>query len=89
MSIGLKNFKLNGFDERFANGIGFDDDEFLYRIKMFLNVEIHDEPFALHQWHYSENNFFAKHTNVGQALRKNQTLFNTITKNLTNPKVNN
>ena len=26
--------KLNGFDERFANGIGYDDDEFLARIKM-------------------------------------------------------
>jgi GT2 family glycosyltransferase len=73
--------ELNGFDERYSNGIGFDDDEFLYRIRLMgLNVQIIDEPFALHQWHYSENNFFAKSENVGQALQKNQSLFNNITK---------
>lgn len=73
--------KLNGFDERYANGIGFDDDEFLYRIKSLgLNVEIHDEPFALHQWHYSENNFFAKSENVGEAILKNRDLFHSVTR---------
>jgi len=81
--------KLNGFDERYANGIGFDDDEFLHRIKLLgLKTEIHDKPFALHQWHYSENNFFAKSKNVGESLRKNQALFNNITKKLTDPYVN-
>ena len=79
---------LNGFDERYANGIGFDDDEFLFRIKIKgLNIEIHDNPFALHQWHYSENNFFAKSPNINDAITKNQTLFNNITKNLKTPHV--
>lgn len=81
--------RLNGFDERFSNGIGFDDDEFLFRIKMMgLNIEIHDEPFAIHQWHYSENNFFAKSENVGQALAKNKSLFENVTKRLVSPYVN-
>lgn len=82
--------KLNGFDEKFANGIGFDDDEFLFRVKLLgLETPIHDKPFGLHQWHYSENNFFAKEKNVGAALRKNQTLFNEITKNKLIPYVEN
>jgi glycosyltransferase involved in cell wall biosynthesis len=81
--------RLNGFDERYSNGIGFDDDEFLFRVKMLgLDVQIHDEPFAIHQWHYSENNFFAKSDNVGQALARNQALFNNVTKKLTSPHVN-
>jgi len=73
--------KLNGFDERYSNGIGFDDDEFLHRIKILgLDIQIHDEPFAIHQWHYSENNFFAKSENIGEAINRNQTLFEMITK---------
>jgi len=73
--------KLNGFDERYANGIGFDDDEFLFRVKLLnLNIEIHDNPFAIHQWHYNENNFFAKSTNIGEAISRNQNLFFNITK---------
>jgi hypothetical protein len=81
-AITKKNMdKLNGFDERYSNGIGFDDDEFLYRIKLLgLDVQIHDEPFVIHQWHYSENNFFAKSENVGEAITKNQNLFNNVTK---------
>lgn len=80
---------LNGFDERYSNGIGFDDDEFLHRIKLMgLKIEIHDTPFAVHQWHYSENNFFARAGNVGLALQRNQNLFNTVTKNLKSPTVN-
>jgi hypothetical protein len=53
-----------------------------------LDVQIHDEPFAIHQWHYSENNFFAKSDNVGEAINRNQNVFNTITKNLKTVHVN-
>ena len=81
---------LGGFDERYHNGIGFDDDEFLHRIKLLgLNIEIHDEPFAVHQWHYSENNFFANADNIGLAIQRNQNLFNSVTKTLRSPNVNN
>jgi GT2 family glycosyltransferase len=72
---------LGGFDERYAMGIGFDDDELLWRIKLKgLSVLIQDSPMGIHQWHYSENNFFAKAVNPSDALYKNQVLFNNITK---------
>lgn len=45
--------KLNGFDERFANGNGYDDNELLTRIRrMNLKVKIVDLPFVVHQFHY-------------------------------------
>ena len=81
--------KLNGFDERYSNGIAFDDDEFLFRVKLMgLNVKIIDEPFVIHQWHYSENNFYAKSQNVGLDVKRNDDLFNNVTKKTTNWRVN-
>lgn len=45
---------LNGFDERYAKGIGYDDDEILNRIrKKGLDIKIIDELSVIHQWHYS------------------------------------
>lgn len=73
--------ELGGFDERYANGIGFDDDELLERIKkMGMKIKFSDSPFAIHQWHYSENNFFAKAVNPMMAFSLNQKLFNEKTK---------
>jgi glycosyltransferase involved in cell wall biosynthesis len=44
--------KLNGFDERFAQGIAYDDDYFVNRIRLLgLMIEILAEPFVIHQWH--------------------------------------
>lgn len=44
--------KLNGFDERFAYGHSFDDDEFLQRIKnLSLNIEFVENPHVIHQFH--------------------------------------
>jgi GT2 family glycosyltransferase len=81
--------KLNGFDERYAYGIGFDDDEILFRIKkMGLDVKIIDEPFGVHQWHYSENNFFSRVDNAALASHKNNDIFQNITKNLDSVYVN-
>ena len=46
--------KLNGFDERFAHGIGYDDDEFIARIKILgLKMIIEDNLSVLHQYHKS------------------------------------
>ena len=46
--------KLNGFDERFAYGVGYDDDEFLHRVKSLgLNPTIIDEASVIHQHHPS------------------------------------
>jgi GT2 family glycosyltransferase len=44
--------RLNGFDERFADGYCFEDDELLARVKILgLQVEITDQPFVVHQFH--------------------------------------
>jgi len=45
--------KLNGFDERFAFGIGFDDNYFIYQVRMArFRIKFIDNPFVLHQFHY-------------------------------------
>lgn len=68
---------LNGFDERYKFGIGFDDDEFLYRIKNsnFLTLVFNDDGIALHQWHYSSGNI--KNSSL---VNRNRFLFAFITK---------
>jgi GT2 family glycosyltransferase len=44
--------KLNGFDERFAYGVGYADDDFVARIRRIgLRIEIPSNPFVVHQWH--------------------------------------
>jgi GT2 family glycosyltransferase len=44
--------KLGGFDERFADGIAFEDAEFVYRVGcMGLNKIIVDDLLVIHQWH--------------------------------------
>lgn len=43
---------IGGFDERFANGIGFDDNDLVRRIKRAgFNLRIIDDPFVIHQKH--------------------------------------
>lgn len=59
-------FEIGGFDEEYANGTSFDDNEFLFRIKKKYETKIIDVPFCLHQWHeHNRNtnaNFFKVHT---------------------------
>ncbi len=46
--------KLNGFDERFATGIGYDDDEITARIRMLgLKTIITEDVSVIHQYHDS------------------------------------
>jgi glycosyltransferase involved in cell wall biosynthesis len=47
---------LKGFDERFAFGYSFEDDEFINRIIMNgYKLQFLDEPVVFHQWHYSSH----------------------------------
>ena len=47
-----KLLELNGFDERYATGMSYDDNEFLRRIyRLKLNVMISDENIVYHQYH--------------------------------------
>jgi hypothetical protein len=44
--------KLNGFDERLAFGVSFEDDYIVRQIKnLGLEIEITVNPFVVHQWH--------------------------------------
>lgn len=47
--------EIGGFDEDYANGIAFDDDDFVRRVlAKGLDIKFIDKPFVLHQHHYSE-----------------------------------
>lgn len=54
-AITVKNLKkINGFEERFAYGVSFEDDYLVRQIKTLgLRVDIVDSPFVVHQWHDS------------------------------------
>lgn len=48
--------KLNGFDEDFADGICYDDNEFLLRAKKLgLDIVFRDDYIAIHQYHENFN----------------------------------
>lgn len=50
-------YKLRGFDERFALGSSFDDDDFLFRIKRLdLHIEFIDNVYCIHQFHGFDTN---------------------------------
>ena len=73
--------KLGGFDEAYAKGIAFDDDEFIYRIAKNLNLNVvicpPTNPFVLHQNHYDEESAHNKTRHVGQMekLWRNRNLY--------------
>lgn len=79
--------ELGGFDERYALGIAYDDNEILVRIKrMGLNIKIVNSPFVVHQWHYSSNNY--QHLETNQLINRNRGLLNNVTMRETTWKVN-
>jgi glycosyltransferase involved in cell wall biosynthesis len=53
-AITAKNLiKINGFDERFTMGLGYEDNYLIHQIKCLgLNIKIVDNPFVFHQYHY-------------------------------------
>ena len=56
-AIHLRTLKdLRGFDERFAEGFSFEDDEFIHRITMNgYKIQFLNDPVVFHQWHYSSH----------------------------------
>jgi len=50
--------KINGFDERFGNGLGFEDNYLVHQIKTLkLRIDFIDDPFVFHQYHYDKKAF--------------------------------
>lgn len=68
---------LGGFDDEFADGIGYDDTEFIERIKKKnMDITMIDSPFVVHQWH-SFTNYSGKNWDLhmkNKALYENKTL---------------
>jgi glycosyltransferase involved in cell wall biosynthesis len=66
--------KIGGFDERFANGIAFEDNEFLYRVKKKLEIKFVSGPFVIHQYHnstdYTKRELVIKNQQILQKLMK-------------------
>ena len=69
--------RLGGFDERYGNGISFDDNEFLYRIRRDLSrFRFVDDIVVLHQWHYTNTEATEWHK---RRFRRNEFLFKYMT----------
>jgi GT2 family glycosyltransferase len=77
-AITVENIKkLNGFDERFAPGIGFDDNYFIHQVRMLgLKIEFIDDPFVLHQYHYD----IRSSPHVESKYQANAALYNNLIK---------
>lgn len=78
--------KLNGFDERYKDGIGFDDNEIILRIRnMDLELKIIDKPHVFHQAHESVFHYNKSTTEEDKKKKldlyyKNKYIFDNMTK---------
>ena len=77
---------LNGFDERYKDGIAFDDNEIIERLKYKgMDMKIIDGPFVFHQahhsiYHYNKNTPEEEKKRKNQLYFKNKDIFDNITK---------
>jgi hypothetical protein len=63
--------KINGFDERFNDGIAYEDNYFVHQIKSLgLNIKIINYPFVFHQFHYSNTV-----EDITELVEKNRLLY--------------
>lgn len=68
--------RLKGFDERFALGIAYDDNEFIERVKKILDVRFVDDEVILHQNHYSPaSTSFQNRENKARLYQFNSFIF--------------
>lgn len=76
MTVG-NMIKLNGYDERFADGMAFADNDFINRISnLGLTSNIIDTPFVIHQWHY--NTYLSMNYTGSELYEKNKVLFEKV-----------
>jgi len=71
VAITTKNLrKINGFDERFCDGVAFEDNMFIHQIRnLGLKIEITERPMVFHQWHYDGS------THKQKLVEKNKELW--------------
>lgn len=86
-------YDLGGFDERYAKGVGYDDDDFIWRIRQKkMNIKFVDDVIVLHQNHYnySENKIEAEDMirQILDSYKRNKAIFEEITQRSNLYKVN-
>lgn len=82
-AITKKNInELGGFDELYSFGIGYDDNELYWRVRLKkLDVKFIDNPFVLHQNHYSPSSLsYENRINKEILLKKNSWFFYNVTR---------
>jgi len=77
---------LGGFDPAYAEGYCYDDDEFLFRIKYNLKLNVinipPDKVFVVHQYHLNSSSSFTHDNNpLSHLLEKNKKLFEELKDN--------
>ena len=72
--------KINGFDENFADGLGYEDNYFVHQVRTAgLKIEFVDNPYVLHQYHYDKKAFtfdadlYARTGALCESLKKRKT----------------
>lgn len=75
--ISTKNLqKIRGFSEEYRNGIGFDDDDLVLKIRASeIKLTICDTPFVLHQNHYKNNSFEKQSYTNPNLVQQNKKLY--------------
>ena len=71
--------KLGGFDERYAHGTAYEDNEIIMRIRRLgLKMSIADDVSVIHQWHATCQ---YNHPNNAELTERNRKLFVNVTCN--------
>ena len=79
--------ELNGFDERYAKGIAYDDDEFITRIRRNkMDIKIIDSLTVYHQYHGGVS---YQYQNANELHERNRILLTNITRNESGYRANN
>ncbi|WP_291103372.1 MULTISPECIES: glycosyltransferase family 2 protein [unclassified Flavobacterium] len=82
---------LGGFDPRYALGHGYDDDEFVFRVQQKrMHIQFLDTIKVIHQNHYVKQVSVdeQKEKYINENASRNKSIFNNITKNSLNYRVN-
>jgi len=67
--------EIGGFDEEYAYGIGYDDDDFLRNVVKKCNLKFYDDPFVIHQYHYKDTISEEFKKNYTELVNKNRNIF--------------
>jgi len=74
--------RLNGFDERFAEGWCYEDDYFIWAVRQLgLSIEITTppDPIVLHQWHYDKEIRPEEKLIRNKLVERNKNLYQQLT----------